>query len=39
MKNLGEIKVILLLKEGNLEGIKELVPESIYKIFKSDEGK
>ena len=31
--------VRLLLKEGNLEGIKELVPESTYKFFMSDEGK
>ena len=28
-----------LLKEGNLEGIKELVPESTFKFFMSDEGK
>lgn len=31
--------VRLLLKEGNLEGIKELVPETTYNFFMSDEGK
>ena len=35
----GASNVRLLLKEGNLEGIKELVPESTYKFFMSDEGK